>query len=389
MAFTFNGVSAGSAPVVNGTAWVGIVLTSTVIPNGAGSYTASATFTADASSNYGSGSATTSVVVRAEGRQANADLDGSSRLDYAGDQFAVSATAPTLSVVLRQGLGPETGDGQLVDFSKVNVQVTFQLFPATCTTRKSGTTCASAAFTSAVAVGNATDWATTGNGVASVAAPSTLANGAYVLVATISSGTAFIAPERATSTLEVSPTGITAISGGGFVNPDSTSNAANNVGYFGFDTEKLSKSSIVGSMAYVYRVRIDTGASTRTSFVTCASLGGACRDVDVIIRSTGVTALNGGQKGFATGTVAVNFVDAVSGTDYTALDYAGGTFRIDIVDNSQQNLPSQFGFTAYLADGTTPFHQAFIPVGGGIAQTGIGVLTNETTIASGFITSHP
>ena len=142
-------------------------------------------------------------------------------------------------------------------------------------------------------------------------------------------------------------------------------------------------------MGYVYRVRIDTGSSTTTGLVPCSVISNSCRDVDVIIRSTGITSLNGGQKGYATGTIAVTFLDAVTRSEYTALGFAGGTFRIDIVDNTQQNLPGQFGFTAYRADGVTPFHQAHVPAIGAIAQTGAGVMTNLTTVASGYITSHP
>jgi hypothetical protein len=391
--FTFNGHPVGSpVPVTDSTptATLPVVLDGTVIPSGAGSYVAGATFTPAPGSAITGSSATTNVGVQAEGKASASLLDGSSRLDYTGDQFVNGGTAPRLSVVLRQSQSPESSDREYVDYSKQNIQVTLKLYPASCTTKGHTTTCAPSSYTSpAVRVANATDWSATGNGVASFTPPSTLATGAYVVVVSVTAGTAFIAPEVATSTLEVSPVGITAISGGGYVSPDSTSNAANPLGYFAFDTEKQNKGSVSGTMAYVYRARINTTTSTPTSLVTCTTLGSSCHDVDVIIRATGVTDLNGGQKGYTIGTVAVNFVDAASGTDYTGLDYVGGPFRIDIVDNSQQNQPSQFGFTAYLANGTTAFHQAYIPSSGAIDQTGMYTMTNETTVAGGFITSHP
>jgi hypothetical protein len=388
--FRFGGTNVGSPIAVSNSspaASINVTLDAVRIPLGAGAYLAEAIFTPSAGSPTTGSNASSSVAVQPEGQVTTGQLDGAARLDYTGDQFVFSGTAPTLSVVLRQGLDPETSDALPVDFSKVGVQVTFKLYPATCTTpRNKPTTCSPATSVGPVAVSNAAN----GSGAASVVAPASLPAGAYLVVASVTSGSVYIAPEVATATLDIAPLGITDISGGGYVNPDSTSNAPSRLGYFSFDTEKLSKSSLVGSMAYVYRVRINPASSSTTNLFACGSLlDASCRDVDVIIRSAGITALNGGQKGYATGTVAVNFVDAATGVDYTSLDYAGGTFRIDIVDNSQQGMPSQFGFTAYLGNGTTPFHQAFIPVGGGIAQTGVGVMTNETTVAGGFITSHP
>jgi len=402
--FSFNGQNVGSPIAVSDsspTASAVATLDGTLIPAGARAqpYTASVTFTPGAGAGVTGSTTSAAVAVKAEGVTAADQPDGSARIDYDtinGNQFVIAGTAPKLAVVVHQSLAPEASDGEYVDFNALAalahpVQVTFQLVPANCTTKGNGTTnCDGPIWTSsAVTVTNAPT-STTGNGVASVTVPTSVKlAGAYLVIATVTSGTQYIAPERAVSTLEVSPVGITAISGGGYVSPDATSNGANPIGKFAFDTEKLNKGTLTGTMAYVYQVRMNTTVGNTSNLNLCMTLSATCRDVDVIIRSTSLTNLNGGQKGFTTGTVAVSFVDAWTGQDYTAFDYAGGTFRIDIVDDSQQGTPSQFGFTAYLADGTTPFHQAFIPVSGALAQTGIGDMTNLTTIASGFITSHP
>ena len=96
-----------------------------------------------------------------------------------------------------------------------------------------------------------------------------------------------------------------------------------------------------------------------------------------------------GRESNTTGTVTVQFVDALTGLPYAAtFGSSNGAFRLDIADNSQKGVASGFGFSAYRADGSL-FHQAYDPGSSGIPQTGIGATTNEALVDSGFISSHP
>jgi hypothetical protein len=109
--------------------------------------------------------------------------------------------------------------------------------------------------------------------------------------------------------------------------------------------------------------------------------------VDVVIRSVTQTTLNAGQKGYLTGKVTVQYLDAADPTQrYAAFEYSGGDFRLDIIDNSQAGTPSAFGLTAYRPNGKTVFHEAFT---GSTRQTGIKSVTNTVIIGGGYISSHP
>ena len=109
-----------------------------------------------------------------------------------------------------------------------------------------------------------------------------------------------------------------------------------------------------------------------------------CRDVDVIIRSSSLATLNAGQKGYLTGKVVVQLRDAADPTkSYSSISdaanlvqYIGGDFRLDIIDNSQAGTTSAIGFTAYRLDGKV-FHQANA---GGTKQSGIKSVTNTVLI---------
>jgi len=199
-----------SSPVqvtADGTATATIpALDSLVAPNGAASYVASASFVASGGSAYSSTSTTTSVVLGKEGQGAGGNANGSSRVEFAGTQFVVG-TAPKLTATLLQSLAPEATDRVFVDFSKVTVNATFQLYPAgcdpTCATAPAWPVSPSTAGTARVS--NVTG-ATDGRGTVSLAnVPKTLAEGSYLVVVTIDSN-AYLQPLRATSTLTVATT---------------------------------------------------------------------------------------------------------------------------------------------------------------------------------------
>ena len=394
--FTWAGQAVGTPVSVSDatpTATTTITLDQSRISSGAGCCLAGAVFTPATGSSTTGSAATSQVTVMAEGQQANGQPDGSSRVDYTGDQFEFSGTTPTLSATLSQSLNPEAGDSAYVDFSAVTVPVTFTVYPADCS--KSGKTlkCLVATATWTGSFSNLNDPSRPGVGTVTVpsSVSATLPTGAYTVVVSVGSNP-YILPLRATSTLVISPAGNTLISGGGFVTTDSTANAPIRRGWFSFNTNKVNK-SLTGGVAYVYRLWMDVANSSTTNIVTCSALASvatpSCRAVDVIIRSTSLTYLNGGQKGYVTGTSTVRFIDAADGTDYTALDFSGGAFRLDIVDNSQQGQPGDIGFTAYMPDGTTVFHQAHIPDLNAIDQTGVGSMTNEVIVGGGTVTSHP
>ena len=252
VSFVFRGVSAGSSAVAaNGTAKVGIRLDQVNAPSGASAYSATATYSPAAGSPYTGASANASVQVVREGQGADGPANGSSRVDYTGTQFVASGTAAALAATLYQGLAPETGDSESVDFSKVTVKVRIALYPADCPTPTGST---AATWTSAdVKVG--------ANGTVTVNAPKSLAEGAYLVVVKVTAN-AFVLPLVGTSTLAVGATNGNYMNGGGTVNPDSTSNAQNPAGSFGFNA-RSGNSGPVGSLVYAYRMRIDTARHRR------------------------------------------------------------------------------------------------------------------------------
>ena len=338
----------------------------TVAPNGAATYEASASFVAGASSSYSTiTDATANLVVGKEGQGATGGADGSSRVDFAGTQLVSVGTAPKLTATLLQSLAPEAADGAFVDFSKVTVNATFMLYPAgcssTCATTPAWPIPPSTAGTAKVS--NVTG-ATDGSGTVSVTAPKTLAEGSYLVVVTIDSN-AYIQPLRATSTLTVATTNGTYMNGGGLVSPDSTSNAPNKAGAFGFNV-KTGSSGPTGNAIYVYRMRINTTTSTATTFDPCTTLGrrAATTWTSSVGPSSGTS--SPGQSttypktAYDTGPALVQFVDAETGAHYGTLGFSGGNFRLDATDFGTNGTKDTFGFTFYRANGTV-FHQAFIP----------------------------
>ena len=347
----------------------------TVAPNGAATYYATASFVAGASSSYSTiTDARTSVVVGKEGQGSGGSADGSSRVDFAGTQLVPVGTAPKLTATLLQSLAPEATDGVFVDFSKVTVNATFTLYPAgcnsTCATTPAWPISPSTAGTARVS--NVTG-ATDGSGTVSVTAPKTLAEGSYLVVVTVASN-AFIQPMRATSTLTVATTNGTYMNGGGLASPDSTSNAPNKAGAFGFNV-KTGSSGPTGNAIYIYRMRINTTTSTATAFDPCTTLGPSCHDVDVISRAVVGNFVPGQsttypKTAYDTGPALVQVVDAETGAPYDTLGFSGGSFRLDATDSGTNGAKDTFGFTHYRANGTV-LHQAYIPANSPITQSGL------------------
>jgi len=391
--FTLNGNPSGVplAARVNGSgvATATLRLDSTVIPLGAGTWPLAASFAPDGGT-YATSSTSINVNIQREGQQPGGQPDGSARIDYTGDQFVtVGGANPQLKARLVQSRPPEQGDTELLDDAAVaQVKVNFAVYPAACSTA-SPAVCPGAVFTAQASLGN--------DRTVTVAIPSTtrLAEGAYVVVVS-AAGNNFVLPMVGTAAFVVSSTGNTYISGGGFVTTDSTSNVDSPRGMFAFNSSKAT-GTVLGSNVYVYRMRInvtDGGTTATKAGTTCTTIGPTaftgCRDVDVVIRSTTQTTLNAGQKGYLTGLVTVQYVDAADPAQrYKAFEYSGGAFRLDIIDNSQAGTTSAYGFTAYLANGTTVFHQAYLGGSKPVNQTGIKAVTNTVLIGGGYISSHP
>jgi hypothetical protein len=392
VALTLGGSSVGSFPVSNASpsASVSVALDAARLPAGASSLPIAATFTPAAGGNYaGSASGTQQGVVKPEGQNADDTTDGSTRLDSTGDSYVTVGSAPNLVATLSQSLAPEAGDSEYVDYSKSSVYAVFDLYPASC-----GMPCASPpTWTSGnVKVSNRSDWSTTGAGFAQVTAPKTLAEDSYIVVISLVPN-GFIAADAATDTLDVaSPSAPGAnITGGGSVKPDSTSNTGDRKGHFSFNVKTQGKSNqLQGSVVYTYRLRIDVSASTPTSIVTCTMPSQTCRDVDVVVHSGKLTSLSTGSSsspltGSATGQASVQFVDVKQRrTHYPQLEFADGTFRLDVTDAGPGGRTDKFGLSVYRKDGTL-FHAAST---GPIAQTGTGVAANQTVIADGNVTVH-
>jgi hypothetical protein len=366
-----------------------------VAPSGAATYYVSASFVADQGSSYSTITpANTNVAVGKEGQGAGGSANGSSRVEFEGKQFVAVGTAPKLTATLLQSLAPEATDRAFVDFSKVTVKATFQLYPAgcspTCATAPAWPVSGSTAGTATVS--NLTG-ATDGRGTVSVTAPKTLAEGAYLVVVTIDSN-AYINPLRATSTLTVATTNGTYMNGGGQISPDSTSNAPNKAGAFGFNA-KAGSSGPSGNAVYVYRMRIDTSRST-TTMVPCddaAALGGACREVDVISRAIVGNFVPGQsttypKTAFIIGPALVQVVDTETGAPYGTLGFSDGNFRLDATDFGTNGTNDTLGFTLYRASGTE-FHQAFIPAANPITQSGLTSATNQAVLSAGNLTVKP
>ncbi len=341
----------------------------------AGTATASASYAGDA--NHTGSSATTAFTI------AQAFI----RAEYTGDWFVAAGTAPTLRANVYPAVGVDGVGPSQVDFSTDVVSAVFSIYPAGC-----GASCPTWLFQSSVSVANASDWAVTGAGTASVTGSTTLPDGGYVVTVELNVGGNLMG-ERAVAAVAIHPGTATYVSAGGYIREDSTANNPDNVkGYFGLNVRKQ-KTGAIGSVAYVYRLRIDTITSKSDNLLYCTTLSATCRDVDVLIRSTSISsasttvASTWPVTGTATGKATAQFVDSVTGSTYN-LAPTGLLFRYDAYDDAPGGLTDKFGFTVYRTTGKTvePFHVAGT---GPLEQTGAGTTTNQVLIGDGEISAPP
>ncbi|MCJ7709648.1 MAG: hypothetical protein MUQ32_02350, partial [Chloroflexi bacterium] len=304
------------------------------------------------------------------------------RAEYTGDWFVASGTAPSFRIDVLPAVGPAGGTATHVDFSKDAVTAIFRVFPAGCST-----SCPAAVFTSGpIPVTNAGDHGSTGRGVASVSGSSALADDAYLVTVELSAnGNVF--GERAVAAFAVHPSNSTYVVGGGYIPADSAASQPNQKGYFGFNVKKA-KNSAIGSTVYIYRVRINPKLSTsqKSGLSPCADLSAACRDVDIIVRSTSLKSASTTQSSTwpiaatAIGTATIQFVDSLTpNTTYDLLP-PKLTLRYDAYDAAPGPTRDTFGISVYTTSGatTTLYHTAVNPE---TTQTGTSVATNTTLIA--------
>ena len=184
--FRFNGSPGGGVSVpVDGlapvTASAQLRLTAAIIPIGADAYRVTAQFVPSAGSDYSGSSGARRMSVLPEGVGPAGTLDGSAYLTSTGATSVRRGIQPVLSVSLFQSQGSESADTEFVNFTGGGVKVIFRLYRTNCSTA-----CPTGPiFTSSVIrVVNASTWATTGNGMASVKAPKNLKPGTYLVTVT-------------------------------------------------------------------------------------------------------------------------------------------------------------------------------------------------------------
>ena len=392
LSFQLNGkpTPAATVPVSSSvpTGSVEIRLDDTVIPDGAGSYPVTATFVPDVGANYAGSTSTVMTPLKREGQRADGASDGSSALDYFGDEVVVEGSTPNLAATLWQSRAPESADSEYVDFADSEVNAVFDIYPASC-----GVGCSTAPVWSSggVRVDDRSDWVSTGTGFAQITGPADLAAGAYVVAVSLVDN-AYVLADRADTTMTVSAVSDRFVTGGGYVARDSAANTSYRKAEFAFNA-KGGQAGLKGSSEYTYRMRLDVAASTPGAHVTCTTLGGDCRDVDVSLVSRELTGLGTAtatrhpMSGFVTGLLEVDVIDVATGSHHSDLEAADGTFRLDLGDVANGGKSDTYGFTAYNRDGTT-FHQAFVPATGALAQSGASSPTNQVQLSGGNVTVH-
>jgi hypothetical protein len=292
------------------------------------------------------------------------------KAEYTGQWFVYQGSDASLSAKLTP-----LSTGTSVDWSQLQAQ--FTVVPAGCST----SSCPSFVFQSVqLALTADPDGSAT---VTTTAPAAKISEGAYLVYVDVLDSSGNYAGQRGTATLAVTPSSSTYVVGGGYLASDSESaSGAPTKGYFGFNVRKQ-KGGAAGSMAYVYRMRLDVNSSSQNGMVRCATLGGSCKDVDVIVRSTSVTSASTTQSstwpitGTATGKATIQFVDALNpATTYPYLPSGAYTFRFDAFDASPGPIADKYGLTVYRTTsgnggGTFVYHAAVSETG----QTGTGVAT--------------
>jgi outer membrane protein assembly factor BamB len=318
-------------------------LSAAAVPGGAGAYTLSATYQSS-SVNYAGAIGSVSLTVLRE----------AASMTFGAPYYVADTTSPTLAVNVDQR--DPAGDARYIDYAVTPVWIRFDVFtPGASSPRQTGY----------VRLSDAPNWSTTGLGMARVTLASSLPDGVYEVVAGIVAGSTSPAGNSSTylasDLLRVYVTSAPSMSnfaaGAGFVNPDATSNTGTRNGYFGFFL-KPGKTP-TGTVAYTYRISMDVG-------------GGNLREVDVEVTSTSVASLNlrsggGGGTVAATGKFSVRYLDAITGVDYTAFDFTGGSYQLNATDGGAAG--DKYQIVLKRPDGTA-FHSSssaqLLIVGGAI-----------------------
>ena len=321
-----------------------------------GTVSASATFTGDANHTGNSDSTTFTIapaLVRAE---------------YTGDFFVPTGTAPSFS------LRVVSADGSSVSPSLVtNLTATFYVFPAGCS--------ASCPLTTELWRSSPTSVGT--DATATVPGPTSLADDAYIVIGVLTDSANNVVGERAVGAFAIYPGNSTYVVGGGYVDADT--GAADDPGFFGLNVKKA-KNSAIGSVVYIYPLRIDDPTGASPELGSSCSISETCRDVYVLVRSTTLTSASTTQSSTwpitatATGHASVQFMDALDGHIYTNLALSKPTFRYDAYDNGAGGASDTFGISVYTtAQGSTTLNH--VAADGTNPQNGTGSPTNMVGIA--------
>ena len=305
-------------------------------------------------------------------------------LSYSGDNYVLDTATANVGVVVEQR-DPAT-DSEYIDYSKSTVWVRFDVWNPL--SYPSGTPMK----TVFAQVQNAGDWSTTGHGAAQTSLGMMLTDGSYMVVANLVLGNGsivgaldpYISGDQAIAILTSSPVTGSFVTGGGYINPDSTANTSNTHGNFGF-TVKFNKSgtNLQGNAVYVYRMWMDV-----TTGVTCTGVGGPnCRYVDIVVKSNSLTALSVTPTSSTTGTAAVTgkfsvqYNDALTGQQYTQFGFGNGTFQINVTDGGSGGSKDMSADAMRRSDGTI-FH---LSSGTTVDNTGSAT---QVILGGGNITVH-
>ncbi len=408
--FTVNGVStrtvtaavnatpSGTPLSVSQTVTAVITLDAGLIPNGAGSYSISASFTSSAP-NYASTGTTTTATQYGPGTAMFTVNTEVGLLTWSGDYIVNmdgSGNGTLNFAVTLDQRGIDTNsianspDNEFIDYSKSNVYVRFDVYSNGAYTRS---------FFAQLT--NYSTWSTTGLGTASTTVVLSGGNNgmSYAVVATlikkadvptncatpcvvspVPTDNPYIQTDDAQVTVTIAPTTNSFITGGGFVDPDPTANTTNTHGNFGF-TAKFNKSGTnpQGNLVYVWRQRIDVG-------------GGNMRDVDIRIKSNSLTALSVttnlvtasctvNDLAVMSGKFSVQYIDSLNNQEYTGLEFGNGSFQLNIFQCGPKSPNNRFSLVMTRPDGT-PFHQSATlrSVNDGSITSGTSVLSSQGAV---------
>ncbi|TMC52354.1 MAG: choice-of-anchor D domain-containing protein [Chloroflexi bacterium] len=313
------------------------------VPGGAGPYTLTAAYQSF-SVNYGGATGAATVTVLREAASTT----------FATPYYVSDGSGPTLAVTVDQR--DPAGDTQYIDYAVTSVWVRFDVFtPGAATPSR----------TVYAQMRDASSWSTTGLGTAQITLSTPLPDGVYEVVAGIvasstspnGNSSSYLAADLLRVYITSAPTTSNFAAGAGFVNPDSASNTGTRNGYFGLFLKPGKTPQ--GTIAYTYRVSMDVG-------------GGSIRDVDVEVTGTSIGSLNihsggGGGTVAAAGRFSVRYLDAVTGIDYSAFDFTGGSYQLNATDGGATG--DKYQIVLMRPDGTA-FHSSssgqVLIAGGGI-----------------------